>query len=339
MAIQLDWTISEEDEEMPPEPDRPSSPWLRRGIMAALLLLALVIGVIWWRLYSVEAVVRQSVQAHLDVEHQTFLDGDGDLFFSLYEEDLAFQSAQLHPEQQASHAAGWRVIKAEPHNNRIWATLTTEVKGIPQQRIAFFEQTDRGLRHIASDPKYWGQRQRREEAWGSLRFFQADAQWAEQFNAAITQSIQKAQLDEPPFFSVEIRSDFRVSALHYTISYPSPQLIGLDSNGEPSAAYWRGLEHAIAARLEPVIIRYALPSLSLGDGLASQFERLTNEFIAQYPPGRVSIELVPVDDLTGPPQEWLPTVDAALLAPTEQLIKQGMIHDLSLFADARCRNL
>jgi ABC-type glycerol-3-phosphate transport system substrate-binding protein len=301
--------------------------------VAVLVLLALMIGFVWWRLYSVEIALRHSVQTLLDLEHQSFLAGDGELFFSVYEDNLAFQSAQLHPQQQAPHAAGWRVSKAELQNNFIWATLTTEVKGIPQQRIAFFEQTERGFRHIATDLNYWGRQQTVSLDWGSLRFFQADAQWAEQFAGTITKSIQKAQLDKSRSFSVVIGRDFQVSALRNTISYPSPQLVGLETNGEPSAEYWRGLESAIAARFEPVIIRYALPSLSLGDGMASLFKRLADQFVAQYPPGKVSIELVLADELGDEAQSWFPTVDAAFLAPTEQLIKQGMIHDLSSFAE------
>ncbi|MGB0388462.1 MAG: ABC transporter substrate-binding protein [Ardenticatenaceae bacterium] len=335
MSMEVDWQITEEGGEVEQVPREPVPRWVRWAVVAAFVLVGLVMGFVWWRLYSVEVALRESVQRVLDIEHEAFLAGEGELFFSVYEDDLAFQSAQLHPEQQVAHAAGWRVTNAELHEELIWATLTSEVKGVRQQRIAFFKETDRGLTHMATDPTYWGEPQTRRLAsgGGTLEFWEADAPWAEQMATTIAETIETARLEEVPPFSVLIRQDFQVSISPNTISYPSPQIAGLDANGEPSAEYWAGLEAAIAARFEPVTIRYALPSsTTLNDGIINLFDRLADKFTSQYAAGNVSIELVLANDLADEPQTWLPTVDAAFYAPTEQLIKQGMIYNLSSFA-------
>ena len=332
MGIQVDWQITEEDGQIRDKPREPRPSWWRRGGMILLVLLILVAGWVWWRLYSVEVALRDSIQAVLDFEHDAFLAGDGELFFSVYEDDLVFQSAQLHPEQQASHAMGWHVTSAELHENHVWANISAEVDGVSQQRIAFFEETQYGFVHLASDPAYWGAEQTLTQAWGPLRFPQADAQWAEKMATTVANALQNVQREEDLPFSVVIRPDYQTSISPRLISYPSPQLAGLDANGEPTAEYWRGLERAITSRFAPVTIRYAIPFPTPDHTLTQLFERLAGEFVAQHGENHVSIELVPAEALTGEPQTWLPTVDAAFLSPTEQLIKQGLIYDLSTFA-------
>lgn len=335
MGIQVDWQITEDDGDgqIRHKPRQPLSPWWRRGIITILVFFILIAGWVWWRLYSVEVALRDDIQAVLDFEHEAFLAGDGELFFSVYEDDLTFQSAQLHPQQQAPHAAGWRVMDAELQNKVIWANLSAEVDAVSQQRIAFFEQTQYGLVHLASDPAYWGEEQSLSQAWGTLRFSQADAPWAEQMTSRIGMALQNAQLEQILPFSVVIRPDFQVSLAPNQVTYPSPQLVGLDMNGQPTAEYWAGLEGAVSAHFAPVTIRYALPLTTPDHTLTQLFERFANEFATLHEANRVSIELVPTQELAGTPQTWLPTVDAALLSPTEQLIKQGFIHDLSSFAE------
>ncbi len=333
MSTQVEWQITEDDGEIHQTPRQPLSPRWRGAIIVVLALLLVTGGWFWWRLYSIEVALHDSIQAVLDFEHDAFLAGNGELFFSVYEDDLAFQSTQLHPHQQAAHAAGWQVVSTEIQNSLIWATLKANVNGTEQQRIAFFKDTQYGFTRLANQPAYWGDPQTRLSAWGTLYFSQADAQWAEQMEKTIAAGLQKVESNSNLPFSVVIRTDFMVDLTPNQISYPSPQLFGLDMDGQPIPEYWQGLEDAVTTHFSPITIRYALPLATPENTLSQLFERFANEFAAQHAENRVSIELVPTQELVGTPQTWLPTVDAAYLSPTEELIKQGFIYDLSHFAE------
>ncbi len=333
MGLQFDWQVDENEGNEEIRPNRNTPPWFVWGLSAllAIILLSLV-GSIWWRVRAAENDLRQSAQHVLDLEQQAFLAQDGELFFSVFNSaDTTFQSAQLRPDQQRHYRGHQTVTKAEKHNNIIWANVSTEVDGERYQRIAFFEQLSDGTRHIPTDSAYWGEEIDTSLDWGSLTIFSADNQWLEQFDAAISSTLDTAPLatGQNRIFIVVIRDDFAISPLPQIVYYPSPRLVGLNDKGEPNAAYWTGLQAAIAAQITPVTLQFALPDYLETDGLAISMRQAASDFAAQFPPGRIEIEFLTKEVLSDKPTDWLTTVDGAMLQPTEALIKEGAIYDLT----------
>lgn len=331
MSVEFDWQVSEDEFEEDEQRLRSAPPWLRWLLLAFLLLMVGAIGGgLWWRVYSAELQLRQSAQFVLDLEHQAYLNGDGDLFFSVYDpDDLTFQSTQLRPDHQAIHAANQQVTHAEQHGDVIWANVAWEQDGTTHQRIAFFHQTENGLLHIASDLIYWGNWHETPFDWGMLRVRDADVQWVEPLAERLATVIDPFE-GEPP--TIVIRDDFQVSTLANVIHYPSPRLLGLDESGELSDHYLDGLAAEVGSYFRPITIRFAMPNRTRVDMMTSDLIRAAEAFSAQYPPGQVTVELLIQEKLDGPPESWLPTVDAASLPATEAYIAQGLLTDLTDFA-------
>ena len=339
MGFQFDWQIDDSPDSDEIRPIRPTPPWLKWGLSAALAFILLsFVGSLWWRVYSAETALRQSVQHVLDLEQQAYLAQDGDLFFSVFDSaETAFLSTQLRPDQQRFHQTVQLVTKAEQHNNIIWANTTSVIDGETYQRVAFFEQLPDGTRHIATDPAYWGETVDTVRSWGTLKTFEADTQWINQLDQTIAATINSAPLAlgetiEDRIFIVVIRDDFAISPIPQIIYYPSPRIVGLDADGQPSATYWAGLQTTIAAQVAPVKLRFALPDYIVTDGVPIFMRQAAADFAAQYPPGRISIEFVTAESLSADPMAWIADVDGALLQTTSKLVKSGAVYDLTNIA-------
>ncbi|MGB1249423.1 MAG: extracellular solute-binding protein [Candidatus Promineifilaceae bacterium] len=335
MSVDFDWQVSDDEFEETEHRMRSTPPWVRWGLMSLfLVVMGAIGGGLWWQVYSAELQLKQSTQFVLDLEHQAYLDGDGDLLFSVYDpDDLAFQSAQLRPDQQAVHAAGVEVTHAEQHEDIVWANASWEQDGIARQRITFFEQTENGLRHIATDLAYWGDWNETAFDWGALRLRAADVQWATPISKRIKTALLRAsvinRIGEPP--TVVIRDDFEVSTLANVINYPSPRLLGLDAEGALSEAYLDSLEQTISRHFRPIKLRFAVPRRASSDVLIQHLERFAEAFSAEHTSHRFTFEFVIIDPFQDP-AEWLPTIDAALWPVTEAAIKQGHLYDLTQLA-------
>ena len=336
MSVEFDWQVSEDEFEENEYHQRSTPPWMRWGGMLVLLaVIGAVGGGLWWRVYSAELQLRRSAQFILDFEHDAYIDGDGDLLFSVYDpDDLTFQSVQLRPDQQAVHAAGVEVTHAELHNDTIWANTEWQQDETTYQRINFFQQTENGLLHIANDPNYWGEWRETPFDWGNLRLRSADSQWAKEIGERVSLVLNRAgpTRENETQLTVVIREDFDVSTLPNVINYPSPRLLGLDEDGELADRYLTGLEHSIDNYFRPITIRFGVPHRASIEPLTGHLKRFAADFSKQYEPRQISVEFVTVDAASDAAVDWLPTVDAALWTPTEQLIKQGHLIDLTDFA-------
>lgn len=329
MGIEFDWQVTEEDDDPSEQAQRPSPPWMRWSLMLfVLLLLGGVAGGLYWRLDSAESDLIAKVQALVDLQHQTFTQRDGELFFATFDlNDNGLHYQQLQPDFQNRHRHAQTVTNAEQTGNIIWANLTQQIEGVTTQRIAFFEETDLGLRELASDPAYWGPPLETGHAWGLLYTHEADAQWSQLLADTVAASIAPTTTER---VSVFVRPNFDVSVRPNTIYVPSPRLVGLDANGMPTDAYLTHVQQAVQARLEPVAIRFAVPEFALADGVAATLARYASDFNNEVVNQDIQVEIVPREALAGRlPEEWLPEVDGALFRPTEALIKRGHIYDLT----------
>lgn len=336
MSVNFDWQLSEEEFEIENQEHNAPPPWRRWLFVLVLLLLAGSIGgSMWWQVNSAERQLRNSAQFVLDLEHQAYLSGDGELLFSVYEpNDVFFKSAQLRPDQLAIQAAGQTVNQAELHESIIWANVTWEADGQTYQRIQFFEQSENGVIHVATDPNYWGEWREQAFEWGTLRLRSADAQWLEPIGQHIAVVLQQAttHVDAANKPTIVIREDFLVSTTPHIINFPSPRLLGLDSEGGLSASYVQRLGETVGDHFRPITIRFALPDRPALDTMTEDLARAAKRFMLEETQGQVQIELITQEQLVGEPGEWLPTVDAALLPATEELIATGALFDLTQLA-------
>ena len=332
MGIQFDWEIRDEDDNENIPPQRPLPKWTRYlWVIIPIILITAPITYIYLQFADSERQLRAKVQDTLDFEQQAFDSGDGELYLSMYDEaDLSFRFTQLRPEFQASQAAGLNATKVEQHDGVLWANLEWNHEGETLQRIAFFRKTVSGLIHVATDSNYWGKVQRSVYPWGRIDVTEADLLWEAQFASVVTDTVATHRGNAVPL-AIVIRDDFLVATSPHTVYYPSPRLVGLNANGEPSAEYWRGFQKAIEAHIAPVTIRFALPDSLLTGGQTIFIERAAREFEAQYPEGRITVELVTAETLEGDSNTWLPAVDGAAIAATEALIKSGGVRDLTPF--------
>ena len=338
MGIEFDWEINENDGDDQHETHRATAPWKRWGITALVfLIVGGIAGGIWWRIYSAELTLRRSVQSVLDLQHSAYQQGDGELFYASFPDDSFWRSVHLRPAMQQINAAGLTVSRAEQHDDIIWANLTWPTASGDRQRIAFFQESEFGLTHIENDPNFWGGRRLYEFAWGELRVLEADDAWKDAIANEIETTINSLNINGElavPFQSlnVEIRNDFADSVSAETLYYPSPRLLGMGDSKGPDSIYFDGLNKAIEAHLTPVVIRYALPNLEpIYRGADTVYTQMIERFEAQFPSGQVRVELYFSDQLPGSPEQWLQTVDAAQLMPSQALLQTGSVYDLSWF--------
>ncbi|HFC12398.1 MAG TPA: extracellular solute-binding protein, partial [Anaerolineae bacterium] len=203
------------------------------------------------------------------------------------------------------------------------------------QRVAFFETNGANTFRRATDSSYWGAVWDTQRFWGTLRNYDADHQWVDQFAETIdtvigTQLARQGLSAPQQMVTIFIRNDFDVSVEPNAIYYPSPRLLGLDASGQPSEAYLEGLSRAIAAHFAPVTLRFALPDYQATDGVTIFLQQAATQFAEKFQANQIKIEFVTAEDLTEQlPEQWLRNVDGALMRPTESLIKQGYLRDIT----------
>ena len=268
MSERFDWQIGEEDDSAPQRHTAVSnrSSWLWLGLTAVL-----VFG-LWWagrsvqqQLSSAERTLRQQVQTALDFERDAHLAGDGDLFYSFQAADPAWFTAQLQPLNGRLYQHSPQISHAEQYETFIWANVQWTESGQTLQRVAFWQiQPDGSLIRQPEAPGYWGSFTFVDYAWGKLNYFQTDAELAEQIGQHITERILTLCVADCPTaerpFTITLANDFQESAAPDQLRVPSPRLIGLDENGQPSQLFWQTVDGRLADRFGKVILRFGIPA-------------------------------------------------------------------------------
>ncbi|MCB8944611.1 MAG: hypothetical protein H6658_12750 [Ardenticatenaceae bacterium] len=363
MSDQFEWRIVEEEENealmnRPASGGGPRLPvhpiWL---VLVVVILGGYFVGrqILTRNDESAEALVT-AVQDLLDLEHEAYLAGNGRLFLSAFNNDEAWQAAQLLPYNQTKARAGMRVTHAEQFNTNIRADVAWEADGQTWQNIAFFRQQNAQVVHVPPPGDFWGLPQQVAFHWGSLTMHEADWEWqgeignfisgivnehcpeqnsnsvpeptedcASRFVASLCDDV--CPQDRFPI-RVQIRDDYRDTPLAGEIYVPSPYLMALDENGRPAPIFWQLLQQKVDAYLAATAtVRFGIPS---EDNVAFiQYQEAADNFMHLNP--HITIELVPLSTNPPDPAE-LVGLDGAALRLTEELITSGTIYDLTDFA-------
>jgi len=275
----------------------------------------------------------QAAQAILDIQQQAIADNDGELFFSIQDDDSDWFVAQLLPENQDVNRSGLNITNAEEHGESIWANAIWQEEGGEFQRILFFEWRAGQLRQISTDPNYWGTTLQIEADWGALAYYAVDDPWAATIanyvNDVVVDVCARGCLENRLPFTIEIRDDYTETAEPNRIHMPSPRLLGLNAKGEPSSRFWRQLSKRIEKYLTPATIRFAVPPPRARDGQTLfPYDNLAQQFMALNP--EIRIELVHLESLS---EENISTLalefDGAAIPPTEAMLAAGQVHDLT----------
>ena len=129
---------------------------------------------------------------------------------------------------------------------------------------------------------------------------------------------------------LEIENEYpNISVVRDNLFVASPHLLALDESGLPADPFWQALRFSLRNWSGARLIRFAVPNTDSFSStqMVQDYERLATLFRQQNPD--VLVEIVPLDQLEGEPDNWLQEVDGAFLNPTEQLITAGLIHDLT----------
>ncbi|MCB9007449.1 MAG: hypothetical protein H6656_08840 [Ardenticatenaceae bacterium] len=333
MSERFDWQIGEEEDELTPQThtavSQSSRLWVWLGLTAVL-----VFG-LWWggrtvqeQLASSERALRQQVQTALDFERDAYLAGDGDLFYSFQADDAAWFTAQLQPLNGRLYHNTPTVTHAEQHDTFIWANVQWTESGQPLQRVAFWQvQPDGGLIRQPEAPGYWGSFTFVDFAWGKLSYFQTDADLAEQIGQHITERILTLCVADCPTaerpFTITLANDFQETAAPDHLRLPSPRLVGLDENGDPSPLFWQMVDGRIADRFGAVTLRFGIPA---GEFPLLDYEMAAQAFMAQNP--RIHLELVYLESAE-PTLAEVAGLDAVGAAPTEAMLAAGSVRPLT----------
>jgi ABC-type glycerol-3-phosphate transport system substrate-binding protein len=340
MKSQFDWHVGEVEEEAE-EQIRDSHPGWWSGsfwflVAAAFITSFLVIG---WRvgqaqLANSEGRLTKRAQTILDLEHEAFLNGDGDLFFSVQTNDPAWLAAQLLPENQAANWAGLEVTRARSHGDFVWANVAWDAGDENWQRVAFFEWQNNQLVHVPGDSAYWGERQQSQRSWGTLVYHDVDNTWAAGIATFVTDLVDRYCADGCPTgkrpFTLVIASDYAKTAAPNEIRIPSPRLIALKDDGRPALLFWQLLQRKIKAHFTPAAIRFAVPPPDVRDGtVLTNYAKLASDFMADHPD--ITIEVVRLDELPDDLGTLAEVYDGVAIPPTESMLAAGLVHDLTDF--------
>jgi ABC-type glycerol-3-phosphate transport system substrate-binding protein len=290
-----------------------------------------------------EAAAATAVQNLLDLEHDALLRGDGELYFSFYHNTPAWFSAQLQPQNLQAARAGYRVTRAEPHDDFIWANLawTTSQQAKSQrptettyQRIAFFQWQNGRLLHASTAPDYWGSWISYEEPWGALIFTERDELWAGEvadFVAEVVAEIceQDCVNGRLPI-TLHLANDYSDTAVPSQLRIPSPRLIALDEGGQPADLFWQSLRQRLETHLAPITIRFALPEPDLPGVYLIDFQQAAAEFMALHPD--ITVELVTLEGETAVTGQLMTQFDGFAFSPTADIIASGHVYDLTSLA-------
>lgn len=334
MKGQFDWFVGEEDEADVVPLRSESGRWLTHSLgfllVTAVITLALLTS--WQigqnRLEQSEADAATAVQSLLDLEHNAFQRGDGDLYFSFYGNDPRWIAAQLQPQNLNAARAGYHVTRAEAHDSFIWANLAWTIDQQTYQRIAFFQRQDGQLTHAPTAPDYWGSWISYKEPWGALIFTERDELWADAVASFIAE--MAAEICEPGCapFTLHLANDYQDTAVPSQLRIPSPRLIALDESGQPASLFWGMLRQRLEAHLTPATIRFAIPPpLLYNNQTIINYTEAAGKFMAAHP--HISVELVQLETLPEDMAELATKFDGAAVSPTEEMLTAGLVHDLS----------
>ncbi len=338
MGDQFNWQI-EEDALDPALHSSSKRRWLR-GLLFWLVAVAIVGSLLasWVitreRGQEDKQQLLAAVQELLDHQQQALVRGDGDLYFSLQENNANLFSAQLLPANQEIVRSGLQATNVEQNGAAIWVNATWEAQGESLQRILFFQWRAGQLKQIATDSNYWGPQLQREEKWGVLTYPSVDDPWTTSIVNFVDNSItdycaQECEANRLPM-TVNVRDDFRETAELNHINIPSPRLLGLTADGTPSSRFWQELERRVQAYITPAKIRFAVLQTPERDNQRPQyFDQLAAQFMAMHP--GISIEISYLGLSLGDFSELVQEYDGVSAPPTEALLASGLVHDLTDF--------
>lgn len=330
MSNQFDWQF-EEDGALPEPPEprpRRGAPW---GVLALLLACGLLIGVagVAYRAQQREAALRAEVQAVVDFERAAFLDGDGELFFSVQSAEPAWLAAQLHPINQRAYAAGLTITHAEAHDDRVWANASWTDEAGERQRVLFFQREPGGLRHTATDPAFWSEMESFSAEWGVLRLSAVDQPWRTEITSFVSQTLWDAcggpcGPGAAPLI-VTVGSTLSATAASNQVAVPSPRLVGLTPDGAPSTLFWDMLARELTSLTGPVTVRFGVPPQR---EQRVAYEPVVRDFHDAQ--SAVTIDLVELTQWP-PDTDTLATLDGAAFMPTETMLAAGLVQSLDAF--------
>ncbi|MCP4424458.1 MAG: extracellular solute-binding protein [Chloroflexi bacterium] len=362
MSDQFNWQIDGENDDATSSAVNPYR-WAARSIWF-LIVTAVITAIVLssWkasrnRMTQSEEDAGEAVQHILDLEHDAFLRGDGDLFFSLHSPNSAWIPAQFWPVNMAAARAGFRVTRAEPHGDFVWANLSwdignqevgnqevgnqevgsqevgnQEVGSQTYQRIAFFQWQGDKLVHMSTAPGYWGGWQVSQQTWGELIFTEVDAEWAAPAADFVTEAVDEICRDgcvngRLPL-TLHLANDFKETAVPGQLRIPSPRLLALDEDGKPADIFWTMLRQRLEAYLTPATIRFAIPPPSIyNNQTIINYANAADRFMATHPDIVIELTLLetPPDNLAELAVEY----DGAAIPPTVDMLAAGLVHDLS----------
>jgi ABC-type glycerol-3-phosphate transport system substrate-binding protein len=284
--------------------------------------------------------LKAEVQTILDLQHKAYLEGDGDLFFASQDDDPGWFSAQLLPENQAANRAGLQVTEVQEWGENIWANVSWINDGQTRQRVAFFQRRGNRLKTVPTAEDFWGDLQRLRHPWGWLIIHKIDQKWATEISTQIDRRVSETCataltgycLESSLPFTMTIAQNFAVSASPNELHLPSPRLLALDDQGEPSELFWDRLDQILEAHLTPAHIRFAVPEDPVLLGVDVKYRQLAAEFSAANPD--ITVEIINLNELPNSPQEWLAEVDGAALTPTQDMLTAGLVYDLTDFVNS-----
>lgn len=364
MSTQFNWDFDEEDEMLDVAAER-GAWWGKRPLLAIIpLVIIVLIGLGGWlyvrsQVAAEEEARRQEVQVVLDAAHEAYVAGNGSQFFATQSLDPAWQATQLQPLNQQLYQNKPVVTRAEQLEDVVLVNATWQTETEPLQRILFFQWQGGRLVQIPNAPVYWGIRSRVEHDWGDILHYEIDARWQTEIADFVAQTIvehcpQGCVSNSVPF-TLELATDYQPTAVSDEIRVPSPRLVGLTEAGEPSELFWQQLEETLIDRLTPATIRFAIPqtgSLDFQIDLINIHLEAARLFMAQNP--AMSVEIVALDStpdkslagrlglaaevtvlpVAGTINEMLPAFDGVAISPTQELLSQGWVRDLTAYTDS-----
>jgi ABC-type glycerol-3-phosphate transport system substrate-binding protein len=332
MGLRLDWQM-ESNGRNGPEMQRQRLPTSSLTTILAVLLVA-VLGLALWQTYrqqreSREAELKSQLQTILDLEHQAFLDGDGERLLANLTHDAGWRSAQLLPINQQAHRAGQTVTDITESGQEIWASVTWQAEAGAVQRVVFFERQGEVLLHAPGSALYWGGIHRTQLAWGELIYHEADQPFADAIGRHVAEILAEACPAACPAIqqglSVRLASDYQPGLESHQVRLPSPRLIGLNGQGQPAAIFWEQLRRTVVAAVTLPVIRFVVP-----EELLSDYQSLAIEFMGQHP--AVTVEIVSLAALPPDPRDWPSDIDGAAVTPTTEMLAAGLVLDLTAYA-------
>lgn len=337
MKNQFDWQVGETEEEEPSLIREVQSWWQADAfwfLLGSLVIAGLLVG--GWRvgqaqLARSERQLKSRIQTILDLERQAFMERDGDLFFSLQDEDPAWFAAQLLPENQALYRAGPEVTRAQSRDNYVWSNVSWRDGDQVWQRVLFFEWLGGQLVQVPTDESYWGTRNSARHSWGELVYQEVDAGFADSVASFVDGVVDAACtsgcLAGARPFRLLLAADYADTAAAGEVRLPSPRLLALTEAGKPAPLFWEQLRQLLEAHLLPVTIRFVVPP---GIYPLLNYEQAAADFMAANP--GIVVELVQLDAMPEDLAEVANEADGAAITPSVELIAAGLVHDLTDFA-------